>query len=112
VELALASGVPRLFPAYLASGSAFLDSAGKARFIADVLPELAAEVGGVRRTPDLIEMEGSAVLQVAAANGVPALAIRAVSDAVTGDAAADFNAFLRDAVASYQAVVAHLLRHA
>lgn len=108
--LALASGVPRLFPAYIASGSAFLDAAGKRRFIRDVLPDLAADIDGRTRSPDLIEMEGSAVLQTAAANGIPALAIRAVSDALEGDAAADFDAFVRGAVEVYAGVVEAVLR--
>lgn len=106
---ALAAPVPGLFPAYVATGSAFLDAAGKAAFRRDVLPELEAEVGGRLRRPDLIEMEGAAVLQVAAANQVPALALRAVSDALEGDAVADFDAFLRAAIGSYVRVVEGLL---
>lgn len=111
VRLALASDVPRLFPAYIASGSAFLDTAGKARFRSEVLPLLAGTIDGSERQPDLIEMEGSAVLQTANANGVPALAIRAVSDAVDGDAVADFGAFLRAAIGHYTGVVDHVLRN-
>lgn len=109
VAAALAAPVPRLFPAYIASGSAFLDTPGKARFIRETLPLLAAEVGGRERVPDLIEMEGSAVLQTALANGIPAVAIRAVSDAVAGDAVADFDAFLREAAARYAGVVEAVL---
>lgn len=108
--LAFASGEPGVFPAYIASGSAFLDAAGKARFIREVLPDLAAGIGGAERTPDLIEMEGSAVLQTAIANRVPALAIRAVSDALEGDAVADFDAFVREAIGHYAGVVDHVLR--
>lgn len=111
VRLALASGAPRLFPAYIASGSAFLDGPGKSAFRRDILPELSAEIDGSEHLPDLIEMEGSAVLQTAAANQVPALAIRAVSDALEGDAVADFDAFLRDAIGHYAGVVDHVLRH-
>jgi adenosylhomocysteine nucleosidase len=111
VRLALASSAPRLFPAYIASGSAFLDAPGKAVFRHGVLPELSAEIDGAERLPDLIEMEGSAVLQTAAANQVPALAIRAVSDALDGDAVADFDAFMREAISHYTGVVDHVLRH-
>lgn len=110
VATALQAPVTGLFPAYIATGSAFLDTPGKARFRAEVLPELAAVIGGAMRTPDLIEMEGSAVLQVATANRIPALAIRAVSDAVEGDAVADFNAFIREAIGRYALVVDHVLR--
>jgi adenosylhomocysteine nucleosidase len=109
VAAALASGVPGLFPAYIASGSAFLDSPGKARFRREVLPELEAEIDGVTRRPDLIEMEGSAVLQTATANAVPALAIRAVSDGVEGDAVADFEGFLHSAIGRYAQVVEAVL---
>jgi adenosylhomocysteine nucleosidase len=106
---ALATPVAGLFPAYIASGSAFLDTAGKDRFRREVLPDLAAEIDGAPRLPDLIEMEGSAVLQTALAEGVPALAIRAVSDTAGGDAVADFNAFVADAIASYLPVVERVL---
>lgn len=109
VAEALGAPLAGLFPAYIATGSAFLDAAGKARFRAEILPELAAAVGGRERLPDLVEMEGSAVLQVAAANRVPALAIRAVSDALAGDAVADFDAFLAGAIGAYARVVEHLL---
>jgi adenosylhomocysteine nucleosidase len=106
---ALAAPVDGLFSAYVATGSAFLDTPGKARFIADILPELRDSVDGGERTPDLIEMEGAAILQVAAANRVPALAIRAVSDAVDGDAVADFTAFIQAAIGRYAVVVEHVL---
>ncbi len=112
VRLALEAPVPGLFPAYIATGSAFLDHPAKAAFLRNVLPDLEAEVGGGLRRPDLIEMEGSAVLQVSAANRVPALAIRAVSDGVEGDAVADFNAFVDQAVEVYAGVVEHVLDHA
>ena len=109
VAAALAAPVPRLFDAYLATGSAFLDRAGKAAFRRDVLADLTADVGGRHRTPDLIDMETSAVLQVAAADGIPALALRAVSDTCDGDAVEDFNAFLDIAIGHYEQVVDHLL---
>jgi adenosylhomocysteine nucleosidase len=109
VAAALACPVAGLFPAYIASGSAFLDTAGKTRFRTEVLPDLVAEIDGIERVPDLIEMEGSAVLQTALANGVPALAIRAVSDGVEGDAVADFEGFIRGAVGRYAQVVEAVL---
>lgn len=104
VAAALAAPVDGLFPAYLATTSVFLDTPGKARFRAN-LAELTADVDGRARTPDLVEMEGAAVLQVAALAGVPALAIRAVSDAVDGDAATDFSGFLREAIGRSAGVV-------
>jgi adenosylhomocysteine nucleosidase len=110
VTTALQSGVAGCFPAYIATGSAFLDTAGKARFRTETLPHLEAELDGVRRLPDLIEMEGSAVLQTAASNGVAALAIRAVSDAVVGDAVADFHGFLAQAIGRYALIVDAVLR--
>lgn len=109
VAAALSTPLTGIFPAYIATGSVFLDAPRKARFRAEVLPELSADIDGVVRTPDLIEMEGAAVLQVALANRVPALAIRAVSDGVDGDAVADFNAFIRDAIGHYVAVVERVL---
>lgn len=110
VSAALSSGAPGLFTAFIASGSAFLDGPGKRRFIDTVRPQLSAMIDGCERLPDLIEMEGSAVLQVAAAHRVPALAVRAVSDALDGDAVADFDAFVRGAVAVYADVVESALR--
>lgn len=110
VATALGAPVGGLFAAYIATGSAFLDTPGKARFCAAVLPDLAATIDGTMRTPDLIEMEGSAVLQIATAHQVPALAIRAVSDALDGDAVTDFNAFIQEAIGRYALVVDHVLR--
>ena len=109
VAAALAAPVAGLFPAYIATGSVFLDHPRKAAFRREVVADLGAEVGGQPRTPDLIDMEGSAVLQVAAAHGVPALAIRAVSDELDGNAVEDFNAFLTVAIRHYEQVVDHLL---
>jgi adenosylhomocysteine nucleosidase len=109
VAAALALAPPRSFPAYIASGSSFLDASGKAAFIRDTRPLLAAAVAGRHRLPDLIEMEGSAVLQAAALLGVPALALRAVSDEVSGDAAADFTAFLDQAAARSVELIDRLL---
>jgi nucleoside phosphorylase len=109
LEAAAAVAPGRLFPAYIATGSAFLDTAGKARFIAEALGDLEADIGGAPRRPDLIEMEGSAVMQVAAANRVPALAIRAVSDALAGDAVEDFHAFIGRAAERYAGVVEAVL---
>ncbi len=109
VQAALAAPVPGLFEAYLATGSAFLDRQGKATFCREVLTDLAGVVGGRQRTPDLIDMETSAVLQVAAADGIPTLALRAVSDTCDGDAVADFDAFLTVAIRHYEQVVDHVL---
>lgn len=100
----------KAFFAYAASGSVFLDHSAKRAFVRDVAPDLAHEwPGGGMRTPDLIDMETSAFLQIASAHGVPALALRAVSDPLEGDAAADFAAFLAGASATYVDMVRALL---
>ncbi len=43
---------------------------------------------------DVVEMEGAALAQVCALNGVPFLVVRTVSDRADGQAVKDFNAFL------------------
>lgn len=100
-----------LFLAYIATGSSFLDATGKKKFNAQVRPDLSACLEGSAeyQLPNLYEMEGSAILQVANQNGVPAVAIRAVSDTLNGDAAADFNAFIENAVDNYVELINQLL---
>ncbi|WP_404425163.1 5'-methylthioadenosine/S-adenosylhomocysteine nucleosidase [Nibricoccus sp. IMCC34717] len=100
---------PRLFEAYAASGSLFFDTPAKTRFREHDLPELADTSGSATVVPNVIDMETSAFLQVAADNGVRALALRAISDTTEGDAVADFEAFLNRASHAYAAVITHLL---
>ncbi|MDX2186536.1 MAG: 5'-methylthioadenosine/S-adenosylhomocysteine nucleosidase [Opitutaceae bacterium] len=99
-------GTPlRTFSAFATSGSEFFDTEGKARFIRTILPDLEATLGSEKRRPNVIDMETSAFLQVASHNGIPALALRAVSDTTTGNAVEDFERFLARASLSYAAVI-------
>jgi adenosylhomocysteine nucleosidase len=107
------SGV-RTFKAYIATGSKFLDEAGKYAFKINVWPLLDNRSGKEKRTrlqhPNLYDMESSAVLQVANANNVPALVIRAVSDTAGGNVPKDFNSFVEKSVDCYLGIVEHLIR--
>ena len=58
---------------------------------------------------DCVEMEGAAVGQVCAANDVPYLVVRAISDHADGTSDVDFEAFLQDAARSSSQIVLHLL---
>lgn len=58
---------------------------------------------------DGVEMEGAAVAQVCAVNGVPCLVCRTISDRADGSATVDFNAFLPRASHNSLALVKHML---
>ncbi len=113
VRLALESPSPnKKFEAYIASGSEFMDTKKKRDFMNCVLPDLSAVINGRERMPNVVEMEGSAVLQVAKMNNIPCLAIRAVSDTTKGDAPADFNKFVKESIKDYVKIVDYVIEKA
>ena len=111
--VALARSVTNLplFDAYIASGSAFLNAAQKKQFVKQAGNDLATRINGHNMLPNVIDMESSAIMQVANANNVPSLTIRAVSDTLEGDAAGDFTAFIQKAVDHYVRVVEHIIKN-
>lgn len=58
---------------------------------------------------DAVEMEGGAMAQVCAVNGVPYVVVRTVSDRADGDAVHDFNRFLPVIAKNSYAVVRKIL---
>jgi 5'-methylthioadenosine/S-adenosylhomocysteine nucleosidase len=58
---------------------------------------------------DAVEMEGGALAQVAAVNGIPYVVIRTLSDRADGDAVHDFNRFLPVIARNSFAVVERIL---
>jgi adenosylhomocysteine nucleosidase len=103
---------PSIKEAYIATGSAFLDAIGKKKFNETIRPELSADINKAVRMPEVYDMETVAILQVAQTNNVPALAIRAISDTLKGDSAADFNAFVDTAVRQYLPLVKNIIQNA
>lgn len=86
VELALAARPEghRIFAGRILTGDQFMnrDEINHHRYLLD-------ELKG-----DAVEMEGGALAQVAAVNGLPYAVIRTLSDRADGDAVADFQRFL------------------
>lgn len=109
----LARSVPdlSLFDAFIASGSTFLNATQKKQFVNQTSNELATRINGHIMLPNVIDMESSAIMQVANANNIPSLAIRAISDTLEGDAAADFTAFIEEAVNHYVKVVEYIIKN-
>jgi 5'-methylthioadenosine/S-adenosylhomocysteine nucleosidase len=58
---------------------------------------------------DAVEMEGGAMAQVCAVNGVPFVVVRTISDKADGDAVQDFNRFLPVIARNSFAIVRHIL---
>lgn len=58
---------------------------------------------------DAVEMEGGAMAQVCAVNGLPYLVVRTISDRADGDAVQDFNRFLPVVARNSYAIVRHIL---
>ena len=105
----------RIFNAYIATGSKFLDKKGKREFKED-LHELEAVIDNLfacfqRRTPNLYDMESSAVLQTANANNTPCLIIRAVSDTANGNAPKEFNDFIKKSVGVYVDLIKYIVNN-
>uniref|UniRef100_A0A7S4C034 adenosylhomocysteine nucleosidase n=1 Tax=Chrysotila carterae TaxID=13221 RepID=A0A7S4C034_CHRCT len=88
LKLALEAPVPeglRVTAGLVASGSIFLDTAKKQGMYESVWKPLGE--------PLCAEMENAAVAQICRAYSVPYVSLRALSDLLTGDAAADFHEF-------------------
>jgi 5'-methylthioadenosine/S-adenosylhomocysteine nucleosidase len=58
---------------------------------------------------DAVEMEGGAMAQVCAVNGVPFVVVRTISDKADGDAVHDFTRFLPVIAKNSYAIVKHIL---
>jgi 5'-methylthioadenosine/S-adenosylhomocysteine nucleosidase len=58
---------------------------------------------------DAVEMEGGAMAQVCAVNGLPYVVVRTISDRADGDAVHDFNRFLPVVARNSYAIVRHIL---
>ncbi|MBI5066487.1 5'-methylthioadenosine/S-adenosylhomocysteine nucleosidase [Candidatus Woesearchaeota archaeon] len=96
--------------AFVATGSAFLDQKKKTEFLEKINPQLSETLEGKLKTPDVYDMETSAVLQVANHFNKPAIVIRAISDTLEGNAPEDFNKFINNSVEQYVGLVKYLLR--
>jgi len=86
----------------LATGSIFITAEKKAQFNATQGPLLG--------NPVAAEMENAGAAQICKAYGVPYLSIRALSDLVTGDASADFNAFCQTAADNTFPLLSHMVK--
>jgi adenosylhomocysteine nucleosidase len=60
---------------------------------------------------DAVEMEGGAMAQVCAVNGIPFLVVRTISDRADGDAVKDFNRFLPVIAQNSFAVLREIFTH-
>ena len=109
VEDALSFRGERLLPSYVATADTFLDAERK-KSLANS-NELIEIIRGQKMKPNMCDMETSAFLQVAWRR-VPAIAIRVVSDTFEGEAARDFDAFMKDAVEHYIPLVGHIVNSA
>ena len=58
---------------------------------------------------DAVEMEGGAMAQVCAVNGIPFVVVRTISDKADGEAVQDFNRFLPEVARNSFAIVRHIL---
>ena len=101
VELALATPVPgqRVLAGRILTGDQFITATDAAR-----MERLRSLQGTV------VEMEGAAVALVAAANRIPFVIIRSVSDHADAAAPSDFGTWLRRAAANSHTVCAGILR--
>jgi len=86
----------------LASGSIFLDVAAK--------KAMAATHWGTLGSPVAAEMENAGVAQICKAYSVPYLSLRALSDALSGDANEDFGQFCQQAADNVFPIVAHIAK--
>ncbi len=77
----------RVLEGTIASGDVFVHDRAQKHDIADTFGAAA------------VEMEGGAIAQVAAANGVPCLLVRAISDLADGEADVTYDQFEREAAA-------------
>lgn len=101
-ELQAAAGVVcperRLIDGIIASGDVFVAGQETKQDIRDTFRAAAAE------------MEGAAIAQVAAANGVPFVVIRAISDLANGTAAASIDEFEQETADISAAIIVEMLK--
>jgi nucleoside phosphorylase len=100
----------KYFEAYVACASVFMDEEIKKKFIEDKLDLLKAEVNCKEIKPNVIEMEGSAIMQTAFRNNIPVLAIRIISDSLEGDAVKDFDEFIKEGIENYIPIVQEIIK--
>lgn len=90
--------LPRTIMGRIATGDQFISSESKRAWIESVFHA------------DCVEMEGAAVAQVCAANSVPFVIIRSLSDLANEDAEVDFQSFVIYAAKNSSLVVKEMLR--
>ena len=110
VTLALqAQGEHTGFDAYVATTSQFLNQEGKESFIKEIVPQLKAASNGQERYPNVVDMESSGFVTVAAANNVPCLVLRNIANTVQQDALSEYLDTVLKRVENYYAIVVHIL---
>lgn len=109
VERAFSYEFGVLTPAYAATSDTFRSARNKKNFAwqRDTLREPVPY--NAPCFPNICDMETSAFLQTANNAGVPALAIRAISDTFDGDARDEFEVFLQRAVTHYVGIAEHII---
>ncbi|NMB21032.1 MAG: 5'-methylthioadenosine/adenosylhomocysteine nucleosidase [Firmicutes bacterium] len=88
----------RLHQGLIVSGDQFISSREQKQEIRDFFPQALCA-----------EMEGAAIAQVAAANRIPHLIVRAISDLADGSAPEDFERYLSEIIPVLNAVIQGLL---
>ncbi|MFW6014681.1 MAG: hypothetical protein ACOCQG_05885 [Candidatus Nanoarchaeia archaeon] len=113
VDLALNSPInARIFDAYEATSSIFMDMEKKREFVEKVCPELEDEIHGTRRRPNLVDMECIGFLTAAKANYVPALALKTVSNTLSGDTRFEYSdSLMNERTRTYLDIVAYIMHN-
>ena len=113
VDLALNSPInARVFDAYEATSSTFMDDEKKKEFVENVCPELEEELRGQMRRPNLVDMECVGFLAAAKANYVPALALKTVSNTLKGDTRFEYSdSLMNERTRAYLDIVAYLMHN-
>jgi len=107
LELAKAAPSPdgnKIIVGRIASGSKFCDTNAKAEMEKTHWPHVGS--------PECCEMENAAVAQICRAYDVPYVSLRALSDLISGDAAADFNDFCERAADNLVPIVRYVVANA
>jgi adenosylhomocysteine nucleosidase len=89
---------PKLLVGDIASGDRFFASAQDKQLLMKKLPELLC-----------VEMEGSAVAQVAYEHEIPFLVIRTISDSANDHSAIDFLSFIKEIASNYSRLIVRCL---
>ncbi len=89
---------PKLHVGDIASGDRFFASAQDKQLLMQKLPELLC-----------VEMEGSAVAQVAHEHEIPFLVIRTISDSANDHSAIDFLSFIKEIASNYSRLIVRCL---